>query len=498
MSAFRLSRANRLAPSPVSGDEPTRFDSEDSILEIAWDGHRVMACRDGNDIRMWSADFREWTNPFGGICVALRKIGKQEVVLDGFICALDEQGRPSFDRLRESVEDKSSDGIVFAVWDVLKIDGEDLRTLRLSERRDRLAKLLEGVREPLVFSQPLAGKSDAVLKSVREMGMRGIVARAKDSVYPPEDPWIAIPCGDPIVWERSLSATPGVTNKDKVMFPKDGFTKTDVVAYYADIAETMLPYMKDRAIVCQRWPDGIDDFTWYQHRVPPRAPDYLKAVWIEGNRRIVIENSNALLWMVNQAALTFHGWASRVASLESPDWVVLDLDPGEKTKWDKMIDVALAIRNLLELLELPSVVKTSGKKGLHVLVPLALGHTPAQAHDFARRASVMIARLFPEDVALDATAELRKGRLYLDHLQSFVGKSLVLPYSLRDADGGPISAPIEWEEVSYALDPKAFTLKTMRARLDAKGDLCAPLLRGNARLAGAVEKLKGTGPAPGT
>src|SRR6185436_13681112 len=151
-----------------------------------------------------------------------------------------------------------------------------------------------------------------VLKSVQGMGMRDIVARAKDSAYPPEDPWTAIPCGEPIVWDRSLSAAPGVTNKDKVMFPKDGYTKTDVVGYYAEIAEAILPYMKDRAIVCQRWPDGIDDFTWYQHRVPPRAPDYLKAVWIEGNRRIVIENANALLWMVNQAALTFHGWASRV------------------------------------------------------------------------------------------------------------------------------------------------------------------------------------------
>jgi bifunctional non-homologous end joining protein LigD len=172
---------------------------------------------------------------------------------------------------------------------------------------------------------------------------------------------------------------------------------------------------------------------------------------------------------------------------------VLDLDPGEKTKWEKMIDVALAIRNLLELLELPSVVKTSGQKGLHIMIPIAPGHTPAQAHDFARRAAIMIGRLFPEDVALDATTELRKGRLYLDHLQSFVGKSLVLPYSLRAADGAPISTPIAWGEVSYKLDPKAFTIKTMRARLDAKGDLCAPLLGGSARLAPAVERMKGSG-----
>ena len=489
MSAFRLSRAHRLAPSPVSGETA----SKGAILEIAWDGHRVMACRDGNDIRIWSADFREWTDPFSAVCIGLRKIAEREVVLDGFLCALDEKGVPSFDRLRECIQDKITDGFVFAVWDLLKLDGEDLRKKPLSERRERLAKLLEGAKPPIVFSQPLAGKVEAVIESVRGMGMRGVIARAPDSIYPPEEPWTAIACGEPIVFDRSLSAAPAVTNKDKVLFPKDGFTKTDVSNYYADIAETMLPYMHQRAIICQRWPDGIDDFTWYQHRVPPRAPDYLKAVWIEGNRRIVIENANALLWMVNQAALTFHGWASRVGSLDSPDWVVLDLDPGEKTTWTKTIDVALAIRNLLELLELPSVVKTSGQKGIHILVPLAPGHTPAQAHDFARRAAIMIARLFPEDVALDATTELRKGRLYIDHLQSFVGKSLVLPYSLRAANGAPISAPIEWSEVTYKLDPKAFNIKTMRARLDAKGDLCAPLLKGTVQLAPAVGKMKGSG-----
>jgi bifunctional non-homologous end joining protein LigD len=208
---------------------------------------------------------------------------------------------------------------------------------------------------------------------------------------------------------------------------------------------------------------------------------------------MVIENANALLWMVNQAALTFHGWASRVSSLGSPDWVVLDLDPGERTTWEKTIDVALAIRRLLELLELPSVVKTSGQKGLHVLVPIGKGHTPAQAHDFGRRAAIMITRLFPDDIALDPTTEKRTGRLYLDHLQSFVGKSLVLPYSLRAADAAPVSAPIEWSEVSYMLDPKAFNLRTMRARLDAKGDLATPLLSGTARLLPALERMKGSG-----
>jgi bifunctional non-homologous end joining protein LigD len=129
---------------------------------------------------------------------------------------------------------------------------------------------------------------------------------------------------------------------------------------------------------------------------------------------------------------------------------------------------------------------------LHVLIPLAPGQTTQDAHELARRASIMVARLFPNDVALDATEERRAGRLYLDHLQSFVGKSLVLPYSLRDADGATVSTPITWAEVTPRLDPRAFTLRTLRKRLDAVGDLARPLLEAGVHLGPALAKLRGT------
>ena len=120
-----------------------------------------------------------------------------------------------------------------------------------------------------------------------------------------------------------------------------------------------------------------------------------------------------------------------------------------------MIDVALALRKLLEMLELPSVPKTSGQKGLHVLVPDRAGsHAPRRAHELAYRMSMLVARLYPNEVSLEAQTETRRGRLYLDHLQNFMGKSLVLPYSLRAADGAPASTPLEWSEVTRKLDPK--------------------------------------------
>jgi bifunctional non-homologous end joining protein LigD len=243
--------------------------------------------------------------------------------------------------------------------------------------------------------------------------------------------------------------------------------------------------------VIQRWPDGIDDFDWYQHRMPPRAPDYLRAAWVDGVRRIVIENADALLWMVNQAGLTYHVFASRLASLPSPDYAMIDLDPGERTTWwDDTIEVALAIRRTLELLELPSVVKTSGKRGLHILIPLAPGHSFVQAEMLGRGIADLLLRLMPDKVTVENEKDKRGGKLLLDHKQ-FVAKTLVGTYSLRAADGAPVSTPIRWDEVTPKLDPKAFNLRTLRTRLDEYGDLGAPLLAGTTKLDVALAQLRG-------
>lgn len=490
LTAWALSRRFHLAPSPVDAPSAAPLRNGDR-LELAWDGHRVLACRAGDDIRLFSADAREWTKAFSPVVLALRKLGCNDIVLDGFLCALDEHGVPSFDALREHVQKPKGGRIVFAVWDVLFLDGVDVCAQPLSERAALLAKTCAGAREPIVLSEKLDGAPSTVLRSLDTMHVRGYVVRGESSTYPPAAgaPWTSTGSHGPIAWERSLSAPPTVTNRDKVLYPRDGLTKADIAAYYADVAEPLLRIMRDRPVVCQRWPDGIDDFTWFQHRMPPRAPDYLRAVWIEGNRRVVIETAEGLQWMVNQAALTFHGWTSRVASLQSPDWVILDLDPGDATRWETVIDVALAIRKLLEMLELPSVVKTSGQKGLHILVPIAPGHTTAQTHELAMRMAMLVARLYPADVSLEAQTEARKGRLYLDHLQSFTGKSLVLPYSLRAVDGAPASAPITWSEVGPTLTPRTFSLRTMRARLDRMGDLAVPLTSGTIRLGPALARL---------
>lgn len=476
--AWTLARELRF-PS-IESAEPSDVSLEDAVVELAWPGKGLLACRSGDDARLFDADLRDWSEPFTKLGIALKAFEPRVVVLVGHVCVLDERSRPSFDGLRAWVAGERRGTLVFVTSDLLRVGDDDLREATLTVRRARLDALLERAPDCIVASRTIDGVRtiDDVRPRVAELGLPGIWVRARASRHPPEEgEWLAISAtAEPIPASRPLSPPARVTNADKVMYPRDRITKADVSAYYADVADVLLDVMRDRPTIGQRWPDGIDDFTWYQHRVPPRAPDYLKPVFIDGDRRIVIRSKDALLWLVNQAALTFHGWTSRVGTLDAPDWAVIDLDPGEKTRWKQVIDVALAVRKVLELLELPSVVKTSGKKGLHVLVPLAPKQSMELAQTFAQKVGALVTRLLPDVVTMEQEIEKRRGRLYFD-CQNFKAKSLVLPYSLRDADGAPVSTPLEWSEVDERLDPKAFTLRALRARLDAKGDLFAAALR---------------------
>jgi DNA ligase D-like protein (predicted polymerase) len=475
-NAFTLARRFTLAPI-VTGEGDALAAH---LIEPAWDGHRVLATRVGDDVRLASQDFRDWTATFPAAVRGLVKLPAQSLALDGVLCVLTDAGTPSFEALRAQVAAGPSTAVLIC-WDLLAIDGEDLRTRPLGERRQRLLALLAKAPASVVASQALEGDLDRVLSAVRTLGMRGVVARPLAGAY--DARWWAVPGID---WLRSLSPPPPLSNADKVLYPRDGICKRDLVAYYRDVAPVMVRYLIDRPVVVQRWPDGIDEFDWYQHRVPPRAPDYMRAAWVDGVRRIVLENSDALLWMVNQAGLTYHVFASRLAALAEPDYAMIDLDPGDR---DDLIEVALAVRHVLELLDLPSVVKTSGQRGLHVLVPLAPGHSFDQAEELGRGIAELLVRLMPDKVTVENEKEKRRGRLLVDHKQ-FLAKTLVAPYSLRAADGAPASTPIGWDEVTPALAPRSWNLRTLRARLDARGDLAAPLLAGTTQLDRALAQLR--------
>ena len=488
---FALSKQFLLTP--IANGELAKGSGDRSamLVEPAWDGHRLLATRKDDRVRLAGLDFRDWTQTFPDASRALAKLNVSSVALDGVIVHMGDTGAPSFDALRTRVAKGAAVlGAVLICWDLLSLDGEDLRTQPLAERRRRLAALLADAPPALVASQSLDGELVRVLEAANKLGLRGVVARKLHDGY--DGAWHAYSTSkEPLDWRRHLSPPPPLSNADKVLYPRDGIAKKDIIAYYRDVAPVMLRYLLDRPVVIQRWPDGIDEFDWYQHRVPPRAPDYLRAAWVDGVRRCVIENGDALLWMANQAGLTYHGFGSRLSSLEQPDWAMIDLDPGDATTWwEDTIDVALAVRRTLELLELPSVVKTSGNRGIHILIPIGPGHTFAQVDEFGARIADLLIRLMPDKVTVENEKEKRKGRLLFD-VKQFMAKTLVSPYSLRASDAAPVSTPITWDEVTTKLNAKTFNLRTLRQRLDARGDLAEPLLNGSVELAPALAKLRG-------
>jgi bifunctional non-homologous end joining protein LigD len=229
----------------------------------------------------------------------------------------------------------------------------------------------------------------------------------------------------------------------------------------------------------QQWPAGIQAPGFFKHELSGK-PDWLPTLRVRHLDRTIdhvnVKSPDGLLWLTNQSALTLHMWSSHAPKLEQPDWVLFDLDPGKGT-WEELIQVAARVRKRLEALGLESFPKTSGKRGVHVLVPLGPGHTHAQATQFANVLANQVALELRDISTTERSISKRQGRLYIDAGQNGRGKTVVAPYSLRAVDGAWFSAPLKWSEVTRKLDPSRFNLKTVRKRLDAVGDLFAPVLK---------------------
>ena len=198
-------------------------------------------------------------------------------------------------------------------------------------------------------------------------------------------------------------------------------------------------------------------------------------------RHLVADSRDALRWLAQMSVLTVHMWSSRGESLEEPDWVLFDLDPAKGKGIEQAIEAAGVMRRLLEELQLPSVPKTSGKRGIHVFVPLAPGYSHEEAAGFACSVAAAVSAKVP-GLTVERSLSKRRGRLYLDCMQNGYGKTVVAPYSLRAIDGAPVSAPLKWSEITKKLDPLKFNIRTMPERLAKAGDLFAEVFEKKVKL----------------
>jgi len=304
----------------------------------------------------------------------------------------------------------------------------------------------------------------------------------------------------------SPPATVEIKRPDKILFPKERYTKADLAKYYEAVAETMLPYLNGRPLSLQRYPDGIDGQSFFEKNVSRGAPDWLKTAVVAGAddgasvRYIICDDRQTLAYLANLAAITLHVWTSRVGSLDEPDFVFFDLDPGDRCPLRRLAAVALGLRDLLVEIGLQPLVKSSGGSGLHVLVPLGPGYDYDIVKAFGEVVARRIVEIMPDEVSLERSTRRRpQDAVYFDFVQIGRGKTMVAPYSVRAFPGAPVSMPLQWSEIekasrSRARDARAlfltWTIITAPALLRRRGDAWKGAMRRPRSLESAVKALR--------
>jgi bifunctional non-homologous end joining protein LigD len=590
------------------------------IFEPKWDGYRAIVTVSSGEVTFTSRRGNDLTQRFRDCARrAALAIRTADAVLDGEICALDDQGRSRFSSLQEG-----TGALVLIVFDILELDSEPLIDLELVERRKRLEQVVDTSAGGVIPS-PQFEDGEALLEAAREQGLEGVVAKRLDSRYQPgrrgpdwrklkvrqgqelvivgytkgqgrrsgsfgslvvavheagglrwagnvgtgytdgeidrllkimkplqrpDSPLAETPKmprvrrGD-VVWvepklvaqvefaewthegrlrapvylglredkpasevRKEREPVPNairkgrrelrVSNLDKPFWPDEGITKGDLIAYYRDVAEVLVPHLKRRPFTMKRYPDGWKGGHFFQKQAPSHMPAWidrapLPASTREGEKKIIeyalVDDELALLWMVNMGCLDMHAWSSRVDKPERPDWVMFDLDPAEGATFEDVITVARLVKDTLDLLELEGYPKTSGSRGIHILVPVARRHTFADARDFASIIAGALARAHPGLVTTEWARKKRKGVL-VDANQNRPGATNASVYSVRPRAGAPVSTPVRWEEVVPGLDFTAFTMDAVLDRVARDGDLFAGVLAGKQSLTKALRTLR--------
>ena len=582
-------------------DEAPRDDSQ-WAYEMKYDGFRAVIAISDGEIAMLSRNGLDLSGRFPRSYAALEKVKAKakELIVDGEVVVLDDQGAPRFQLLQQG-QGTSRERLV--LFDILWLNGQDLRKRTYVERRKILEKTFAKPPAGIAVAQTLDLSGEEALKLAADGGWEGIIAKRKTSVYESRrsKEWLKIKAiqqqemvivgwqpssasdrdigslhlavnekGElryagkvgtgfsakmrgwlreelakdvvpkPMVkdaprikdatWVRprlvgqvsftewttdhrlrhpsflGLREDKGVsevvkespvaraasrvtlTNPDRVLYPKDKITKKDLVEYYEAVAEPMLRALDDRPLALEHWNQGIHKPSWFHQSIGKEGPAWLTTVDTPTRttksgtaRHLVVDSVDALRWLGQMSALTIHMWSSRSASLENPDWILFDLDPAKGKGIEQAIEAAGVMRKLLENLELPSVPKTSGKRGIHVFVPLAGGYSHEEVADFACSIAAAVAAKVP-GITVERALAKRRGRLYLDCMQNGYGKTVVAPYSPRAIDGAPVSAPLKWSEITKKLDPMKYTIRTMPARLAKVGDLFAAVFENRVKL----------------
>jgi bifunctional non-homologous end joining protein LigD len=282
----------------------------------------------------------------------------------------------------------------------------------------------------------------------------------------------------------------GLSNLSKVFWPEAGYTKRDLLQYYADVSTVLIPHLRNRAMVMKRYPNGIHGTCFFMKRTPPAHPAWLETCSIMHKSASLIafpmvQDLASLLWVVNLGCIDLNPWYARCDDTDRPDYLHFDLDPGPGASFARVRETALVVREALEVLEMPTLVKTSGSSGMHLYVPIVRGPTQKQVWTFAKQLAKQLAQRHPALITAEyRIADRPRGRVLVDYNQNAWGRTLASIYSVRPTERASVSTPVTWREVEHGFEIEDFRLDNVPARVRRLGDVWKPLLaaRGRFRL----------------
>lgn len=568
------------------------FDNKEWLFEIKWDGYRAIAQVEKGDVRLYSRNNQDFNNDYPAIVTSLQKIS-HTAVIDGEVVVVDKNGHAKFQLLQQYKNDKIGD-LVYYVFDLLYLDGFDIRDQPLIERK-RLLKDLIADLPHIQYSDHIEEKGTDFFKVIKQKNLEGMIAKKKNSSYVSKrtKDWLkvkhileeeAIICGftapqgsrekfgalilgvyknqkltyvghtgsgfsrdqlhelhelldplevkespfkdppkpnAPVTWVKpkivcqikygemtqdgimrqaiflglrkdkavnevvseEKAAMPEhvtVTHGDKVYWPEDGYTKQDMIDYYQTVAPCMMPHLKDRLQSLNRHPNGIHGESFFQKNIAD-APDWIKTIPLEhsSDKKIthymVCQKTDDLLYMANLGCIEMNPWNSRYQKLEYPDYLIMDLDPHD-ISFKETIKTAKQIKEILDDIKADSFIKTSGKHGLHIMIPLGAKYDYDQTKQFAEILAKIVYSKLPKVTSVVRDPRKRQKKIYVDFLQNRIGQTISAPYSLRPVKGAPVSTPIYWKELDTLKSSGQFTIETILPRIKKYGDIWEDLI----------------------
>jgi bifunctional non-homologous end joining protein LigD len=381
-------------------------------------------------------------------------------------------------------------------------DGGEIRHVAYGEGTLRVGPLVEAVEE--------AGMSMVLISEARDMKSHGLIwEEVKQTTSTKVDSkkgrsLATIEAGFPspihVVKDGERFVPEGVdrpitfSNIDKLFFPDEGYTKGDLIQYYASVAPLLLPHLAGRPISMSRFPDGITGPSFYEKRAPGHQPDWMRTTPVDSDSQggiidfLLADSEEALMWFANMGCIEFHPFHSTNADLDKPSYAIFDFDPAEGSTWDQVTAAARLLELALGQLGLVGYPKLSGSRGLHVYVPLDPVHRHSRVRRFVGEVGEYLAAANPDDITMEWDKPKRKGKVFIDHNRNAFGQTVASVYSVRPRPGAPVAAPLTWDEVGSVANGD-LTMVNVWDRWQRYGDLFAPVVQGGQTLHAAEEAL---------